>query len=43
MNQIYRLCYPDQNSAWSATPQQAAMAVEILRDTGECNWEEAMK
>jgi hypothetical protein len=43
ISEIYKLCYPNQDSPWSATPQQAARAVEILRDTGECNWEEAMK
>jgi hypothetical protein len=38
------LCYPMEGSpAWKATPQQAARAVEILRDTGKCDWEEAMK
>ena len=44
-DEIYRLCYPDavQDSGYDATPQQAARAVEILRDTGECDWEEAMK
>jgi hypothetical protein len=44
VHEIYWLCYPDKGSvAWNATPQQAAKAVEILRDTGICNWEEAMK
>jgi hypothetical protein len=38
-----RLCYPDSEvSAWKATPQQAARAVEILRDTGKCDWDRAM-
>lgn len=38
-----RLCYPfGLVSAWSATPAQAARAVEILRDTGSCDWERAM-
>jgi hypothetical protein len=39
------LCYPTgvDNPAWNATPLQAARAVEILRDTGKCNWDEAMK
>ena len=42
--EIYQLCYPpDGSEAWQATPQQAARAVEILRDTGKCDWEEAMK
>jgi hypothetical protein len=44
-HEIYRLCYPDTAyyDGYYATPQQAARAVEILRDTGECDWEEAMK
>jgi hypothetical protein len=44
-HQIYRLCYPDtaRDVGYDATPQQAAKAVEILRDTGRCDWEEAMK
>jgi hypothetical protein len=44
-DEIYRLCYPDtaHDAGYDATPQQAARAVEILRDTGECDWEEAMK
>ena len=44
-DEIYRLCYPDTayDDGYDATPQQAARAVEILRDTGECDWEEAMK
>lgn len=38
-----RLCYPYSfRSAWFATPAQAARAVEILRDTGRCDWERAM-
>ena len=38
------LCYPmDDSLAWSATPQQAARAVEILRDTGKCDWDRAMQ
>lgn len=43
--EIYRLCYPDTayDDGYDATPQQAARAVEILRDTGVCDWEEAMK
>ena len=44
MSEIYKLCYPSEYSdAWRATPQQAARAVEILRDTGKCDWDEAMK
>jgi hypothetical protein len=44
-DEIFRLCFPHEmdDLAWKATPQQAARAVEILRDTGKCNWEEAMK
>jgi hypothetical protein len=44
-DEIYRLCYPDTayDDGYDATPQQAARAVEILRDTGECDWEEALK
>lgn len=42
--EIFKLCFPhDYLLAFDATPQQAARAVEILRDTGVCNWEEAMK
>lgn len=42
--EVERLCYPTwSSSAWDATPEQAARAVEILRDTGECDWYEAMK
>lgn len=40
--EIHRLCFPTDNG-WDATPQQAARAVEILRDTGHCNWERAME
>lgn len=41
--EAYRLCYPSGfGPAWDATPAQAARAVEILRDTGRCNWERAM-
>jgi hypothetical protein len=44
-DEIYRLCYPDtaHDYGYDATPQQAARAVEILRDTGVCDWEEALK
>lgn len=44
-DEIYRLCYPDTayDDGYDATPQQAARAVEILLDTGVCDWEEAMK
>lgn len=43
-HEVERLCYPvDVFSAWKASPQQAARAVEILRDTGKCNWYKAMK
>jgi len=42
--EIDKLCYPSEDSpAWKATSKQAAKAVEILRDTGKCDWEEAMK
>lgn len=42
-DEVYKLCYPDMvEDAWEATPQQAARAVEILRDTGKCDWERAM-
>ena len=38
------LCFPDDyREAYKATPDQAARAVEILRDTGRCDWETAMK
>lgn len=41
--EAYKLCYPDGiRAAWKATPQQAARAVEILRDTGKCDWDRAM-
>jgi hypothetical protein len=37
------LCFPlEYSPAWRATPKQAARAVEILRDTGKCDWNEAM-
>jgi hypothetical protein len=44
-SEIYRLCYPGGvgHQAWKATPQQAARAVEILRDTGKCDWDRAMR
>lgn len=43
-SEIFKLCYPhDYLRGFDATPQQAARAVEILRDTGKCNWEEALK
>ena len=40
--EIHRLCFPTDNG-WDATPQQAARAVEILRDTGVCDWDRAME
>jgi hypothetical protein len=42
--EVYKLCYPPDETpdAWHATPQQAARAVEILRDTGKCDWDRAM-
>lgn len=42
-DELHELCYPyTYLEAWDATPQQAARAVEILRDTGKCDWERAM-
>ena len=44
--EIDKLCfqpYTGNLNGWAATPQQAAKAVEILRDTGKCDWERAMK
>lgn len=42
-DELDALCFPlNKSSAWNATPQQAARAVEILRDTGKCDWERAM-
>jgi hypothetical protein len=44
IDECYLLCSPKPFSkAWNATPEQAARAVEILRDTGVCDWETAMK
>ena len=46
LEEIAKLCfrpYNDNFDGWAATPQQAAKAVEILRDTGKCDWEKAMK
>lgn len=42
---VENLCFPGgtRHSGWLATPQQAARAVEILRDTGECDWDRAME
>lgn len=41
--EVENLCYPvDVSSTWKASPQQAARAVEILRDTGRCDWDRAM-
>jgi hypothetical protein len=37
-DEVDELCYPLGASGWNATPQQAARAVEILRDTGFCDW-----
>jgi len=44
-HEIAELCFPNDNNsdAWDATPQQAARAVEILRDTGKCDWDRAMR
>lgn len=36
--EVGELCNPFVAIGWSATPQQAARAVEILRDTGFCDW-----
>jgi len=42
--EVHNLCYPNDldGDGWDATPQQAARAVEILRDTGECDWDRAL-
>jgi hypothetical protein len=41
--ELDKLCWPKEGEeAWNATPQQAARAVEILRDTGKCDWDRAM-
>jgi hypothetical protein len=44
-DEVSELCYPEKgiDYAYDATPQQAARAVEILRDTGKCDWDRAMK
>lgn len=44
LDNVYNLCYPNDRdgNGWDATPQQAARAVEILRDTGECDWDRAL-
>jgi hypothetical protein len=43
-DELEELCYPEgYEEAWDATPQQAARAVEILRDTGKCDWDRAMR
>jgi hypothetical protein len=42
-DEVYELCYPSTDEAWKATPQQAARAVEILRDTGKCDWKRALE
>ena len=43
--ELHELCFLNNNKsyAWEATPQQAARAVEILRDTGKCDWDRAMQ
>ena len=41
-SEVYKLCYPFEMNVWSATPKQAARAVEILRDTGKCDWDRAL-
>jgi hypothetical protein len=47
-DKVEELCYPDktnnsEKNAYSATPQQAARAIEIPLDTGKCNWDRAME
>lgn len=50
-DEAYALCHPDDDElddpdaspGWYATPQQAARAVEILRDTGKCDWPRALR
>jgi hypothetical protein len=43
IKQANKLCFPLVDAdAWTATAKQAARAVEILRDTGKCDWERAM-
>ena len=44
-DELHELCFPENNNsyAWEATPQQAARVVEILRDTGKCDWDRAMQ
>lgn len=45
-DELEELCHPvrvGNEGAWLATPQQAARAVEILRDTGKCDWDRAMQ
>lgn len=39
--ELFSLCFPRGN-AWNATPQQGARAIEILLETGKCDWERAM-
>lgn len=47
--QASRLCWAEDKNgrefdpAWGATPQQAARAVEILRDEGIADWERAIE
>jgi hypothetical protein len=41
-SEIFSLCNP-RGRGWVATPQQAARAIEIVLETGKCDWEEAMK
>ena len=41
-SELDELCHPSNFGAWEATPQQAARAVEILRDTGKCDWDRAL-
>lgn len=42
------VCFPHGVSCYvsnpyEATPEQAARVIEILRDTGKCDWDEALK
>lgn len=42
-DEAWKLCYPEYEMAYSATNKQAARAVEILRDSGKCDWARAME
>jgi len=46
LKECLNLCYPEFGNVaagYKATPQQAARAVEILRDTGKCDWNRALQ